>query len=103
MNFDDHRAAYSAGHDAVGQLLTVLTPLPTGITVNCPTWSHFEPTIDVRLHRDLPGLEAWAAILGATLTSTLHSNGWIHWSLTTEVNGVPVEAWTLIDAPDAAA
>ncbi|MER5356096.1 hypothetical protein ABT093_37970 [Kitasatospora sp. NPDC002551] len=101
MNLNDHRAAYKAGHDAVGRLLAVLTPLPTGITVNCAAWSPCEPTIDVRLHRDLPGLEAWATVLGAELASEPRSNGRTHWSLTTEVNGVPVECWTLLDAPDA--
>ncbi|MFB7474001.1 hypothetical protein [Kitasatospora sp. NPDC056184] len=101
MNLDDHRAAYQAGHDVAGQLLALLMPLPTGITVNCPAWSPYEPTIDVRLHRDLPGLEAWAAALGAELTSSRHGNGRTHWSLTTEVNGIPVECWTLLDPPDA--
>ncbi len=95
---DPRRGPFQAAHDVTGHLISVLTPLPTLFETRCPDDG---PVSSVRAyaHKDRAALHAWQGIIGGELARTVRKSGQIYWSLTTIVDGIRVELWTLLDAP----
>jgi hypothetical protein len=99
MSNDQRLASYQAAHAVTGRLIWVLSPLPTDITVRVSSWAPTEPAVRAYAHEDVDALHAWQAALGGELTTRQHSDGQVRWTLSAVVDGIPVEAWTLLDAP----
>ncbi len=96
---DPRQIQYLAAIAAASTLVVRLDPAPTDLDIACRPWSPTEVTITLNAHVDLAAIRAWAAELGAEVTSKSHGNGNICWSLSTTVAGIAVEAYTLL-SPD---
>ncbi|MFI6443783.1 hypothetical protein [Kitasatospora sp. NPDC050543] len=93
-----HLASYQAAHDAAGHLIAALSPLPHHIEIRCSASAPGKPRVRVYTHKNVDALHAWQAVIGGELISERWDSGQMHWLLATAVDGIPVEAWTLLDA-----
>lgn len=93
---DPRQIQYLAALAAAATLVVRLDPAPTDLIVRCSPWTPTETHIRLNAHVDLAAVKAWAVEVGAEMTRKVHHNDNVHWSFTTTVAGVAVEAYTLL-------
>ncbi|NUP24145.1 MAG: hypothetical protein HOZ81_50435 [Streptomyces sp.] len=98
---DARHTQYVAALAAASRLLATISPQPTAIEIRCYTFTPEVVEIRANAHKDLGALQQWQTQLGGDLVHDIYPSGGIHWSLSVEIAGVPVELWTLLDAPEA--
>ncbi|MGW2544631.1 hypothetical protein ACWC5I_28075, partial [Kitasatospora sp. NPDC001574] len=84
----DPHARLAAAHALVGRLVPSLTPAPTRITVESYQWQDM-PTVEIYAWEDADALTAWAAQLGAEVTSRTTS-AFVYLTARCTVDGIPV-------------
>ncbi|MFE2109265.1 hypothetical protein ACFXAF_25855 [Kitasatospora sp. NPDC059463] len=91
---DDH-ARLAAALDVAQRLTARLQPAPRSVTVE--TVPHAPgPTILVHALDNGPAVEAWAALLGASIERKKSGGGYVYLTATCTLDGIPVSCQTII-------
>jgi hypothetical protein len=97
---DVQRRGYLAALSVAEQVISICPQLPHSVEIDCAS---FAPNAAVRLyfHRSEAGVAALARELAVPTSTRPHrdANPAPYTSLNTTVAGIPVEAWTLGEAP----
>lgn len=88
-----------AAHEVALRVITASPVPPTSVKAQCNPFSPGEPTVNVYFHDDPEGVRQLASTLGSDVTERVHrvDSAEIYIASSTEIDGVPVDAWTLID------
>lgn len=96
---DRRRASYMAALSLTERLIAESPVLPDQLDVKCATWQRDgSAALNCYFHLDLNALTTWHAHCGGALTVQTHADGQIRWATNTVLDGIGVEAWTLLDA-----
>jgi hypothetical protein len=96
---DQRHTQYVAGLAAASRLLATISPQPSGIEINCRTWSPEQVDIEAYAHDNLAAVRSWHSQLGGQLTSETRG-ATEYWQLTHSIADIPVKLWTLLDRPE---
>lgn len=105
MSDTQRRKSLLAAHSVALHVQVVAPVPPTSVMVTCHTFKPGEPSVDVNFHQDPDGVRRLAEALGVEATTRPHSktSPQLYTVATAEIAGIPVEIWTLVDAPEVSA
>ncbi|MGE7432785.1 hypothetical protein [Kitasatospora sp. NPDC001175] len=92
---------YRAALNVAEILLPMLNPAPNQITITCRPQTPEKVKIEAFVLRDVEAVTRWHAVVGGELTSEPHGEQSVRWLVRAELAGIPLELWTLVDAPTA--
>ncbi|MGA5635011.1 hypothetical protein [Streptomyces lydicamycinicus] len=98
---DAQRRGYMAALSAAEHVISICPQLPSSLDIRCGAWAPDAPEVRLYFHDSEVGVAALARELAVETTTRPHSDNKPapYTSLNTVVNGIPVEAWTLGEAP----
>ncbi|MGK4583457.1 hypothetical protein [Kitasatospora sp. HPMI-4] len=80
-------------------LLPMLNPAPNSISITCRRWAPEQVEIEAYAHMDVEAVARWHVAVGGELVSEPHAADHVRWTVRAELGGIPLELWTLVDAP----